>query len=55
MVAAIAQVAAGFVKNIKPKPSRWGSVLGTPLKTVVGGNGERWWGGGYAMVVVAGW
>jgi hypothetical protein len=43
----------GFgAKNLKP--SHWGSILGVPLKMVMGGTGRRWWGAAYNAVVVVG-
>jgi hypothetical protein len=35
-----------------PKPSHWGLVTGAPLETAVGGDGGRWYGGGYEVAVV---
>jgi len=39
----------------RPKPSYWGSVLGTPLEMEARSDGGRWWGGSYKAMMVVGW
>ena len=37
-----------------PKPSRWGSISGTPFETVMASDGGRWWRGVYEAAMASG-